>query len=246
MAKAELTAEQRDHLEQHVAGVGHNQGPALLEHSEKIIEHAARHPRLKAELTGIRVMLDMLRSEIAGEYELPATTTGYVSAGLLLVAAITGVGIVTQPFLHFFSTLRSSPVSSPRYAVKSKNMSIGAQRATRPIYRSSRNYTGFGIRNLTCCPQTRGDPCRRPRLSGGNLIGKAPSPKSSSQRTPRFVVAPAVLNPCGVRFDHKAGPNASCLDWPPWPEARWSGGSDRRRGLRVFEDLINVARAPAD
>ena len=98
MAKGELTAEQRDHLEQHVAGIGHNQGPALLEHSEKIIEHAARHHRLKAELTGIRVMLDMLRSEIAGEYELPATTTGYVSAGLLLVAAITGVGIATQPF----------------------------------------------------------------------------------------------------------------------------------------------------
>jgi len=98
MAKAELTVEQRDHLEQHVAGIGHNQGPALLEHSEKIIEHAARHHRLKAELTGIRVMLDMLRSEIAGEYELPATTTGYVSAGLLLVAGITGVGIVTQPF----------------------------------------------------------------------------------------------------------------------------------------------------
>ena len=46
-------------------------------------------------------MLDMLRSEIAGEYELPATTTGYVSAGLLLVAAITGVGIVTQPFSAF-------------------------------------------------------------------------------------------------------------------------------------------------
>ena len=98
MAKAELSVEQRDHLEQHVAGIGHNQGPVLLEHSEKIIEHAARHHRLKAELTGIRVMLDMLRSEIAGEYELPATTTGYVSAGLLLVAGITGVGIVTQPF----------------------------------------------------------------------------------------------------------------------------------------------------
>ena len=60
MAKAELTAEQRDHLEQHVAGIGHNQGPALLEHSEKIIEHAARHHRLKAELTGIfgRNLLD--------------------------------------------------------------------------------------------------------------------------------------------------------------------------------------------
>ena len=98
MAKAELTAEQRDHLEQHVAGIGHNQGPALLEHSDKIVEHAARHHRLKAELTGIRVMLDMLRSEMAGEYKLPATTTLYVSAGLVLVATITGVGIPTQPF----------------------------------------------------------------------------------------------------------------------------------------------------
>ena len=52
MAKGELTAEQRDHLEQHVAGIGHNQGPALLEHTEEIIE-PARHHRLKAELTGI-------------------------------------------------------------------------------------------------------------------------------------------------------------------------------------------------
>lgn len=98
MVQVDLTSEQRDHLERHVAGIGHNQGPALLEHSERIVEHAARHHRLKAELTGIRVMLDMLRSEIAGEYELPATTTGYVSAGILLVAAITGVGIATQPF----------------------------------------------------------------------------------------------------------------------------------------------------
>jgi hypothetical protein len=98
MAKADLTAEQRDHLERHVASIGHNQGPALMEHSERIVEHAARHHRLKAELAGIRAMLDMLRSEIAGEYELPATTTRYVSAGLVLVAAITGVGIVTQPF----------------------------------------------------------------------------------------------------------------------------------------------------
>ena len=95
MAKAELTAEQRDHLEQHVAGIGHNQGPALLEHSEKIIEHAARHHRLKAELTGIRVMLDMLRSEIAGEYELPATTTAMLAPGscwLLLSLVRSGGG----------------------------------------------------------------------------------------------------------------------------------------------------------
>jgi len=98
MAKADLTAEQRDHLERHVAGIGHNQGPALLEHSERIVDHVARHHRLKAELTGIRVMMDMLRSEITGEYRLPATTTSYVTAGLVLVAAITGVGIATQPF----------------------------------------------------------------------------------------------------------------------------------------------------
>jgi hypothetical protein len=97
MAKADVTPEQRDHLERHVAGIGHNQGPVLLQHSDRIVEHAARHHRLKAELTGIRVMLDMLRSEIAGEYELPATTIGYVSAGLLLTAAISGVGIATQP-----------------------------------------------------------------------------------------------------------------------------------------------------
>jgi hypothetical protein len=61
-------------LERHVASIGHNQGPVLLQHSDRIVEHAARHHRLKAELTGILVMLDMLRSEIAGEYELPATT----------------------------------------------------------------------------------------------------------------------------------------------------------------------------
>jgi hypothetical protein len=98
VAKADLTAEQRDHLERHVAGIGPNQGPALLKHSERILEHAARHHRLKDELTGIRVMLDMLRSEIAGDYDLPATTIGYVSAGLVLVATITGAGIATQPF----------------------------------------------------------------------------------------------------------------------------------------------------
>ena len=45
---------------------------------------------------------------------------------------------------------------------------------------------GTGTGNLTCCSQGPGDPCRRPRLSDGNLIGKAPSPKSSSQRTPRW------------------------------------------------------------
>jgi hypothetical protein len=37
-----------------------------------------------------------------------------VSAGLLLVAAITGVGIVTQPFSALLSTLRSSPVAALR------------------------------------------------------------------------------------------------------------------------------------
>jgi len=98
MAKAGLTTEQQDHLEQHIAAIGHNQGPALLEHAEKIIEHAGQHPRLKAEVTGIRVMVDMMRSEVAGEYKLPATTVGYISAGLLLVGAMTGVGFVTaQP-----------------------------------------------------------------------------------------------------------------------------------------------------
>jgi hypothetical protein len=98
MAKADLTTEQQAHLDKHIAAIGHNQGPALLEHAETIIERAGQHHRLKAELTGIRVMADMMRSEVAGEYKLPATTVGYVSAGLLLVAAITGVGIVTQPF----------------------------------------------------------------------------------------------------------------------------------------------------
>jgi hypothetical protein len=134
MAQADPTDEQRDHLERHIAGIGHNHGPALLEHSERILEHTARHHRLKAQLTGIRVMLDMLRSEIAGEYKLPAPTTQYVSARLLLVAAVTGVGLQLSHFQHFFSTLRSSRVSSPRYAEKSKNMSIGASRATLPIY----------------------------------------------------------------------------------------------------------------
>jgi hypothetical protein len=93
-----LSAEQQAHLDTHVAGIGHNQGPALLDHADTILERAHGHHRLRAEAAGIRVMLDMLRSHVAGEYVLPTSTAAYVAAGLSLVGVITGVAVVTQPF----------------------------------------------------------------------------------------------------------------------------------------------------
>jgi hypothetical protein len=97
MPSPELTPEQHEHLNRHIAAIGHNHGPALVERREEILERAGRHHRLRTELIGIRAMFDMLHSDIAGEYVLPATTAGYVAAGLGLVALITGVSIVTQP-----------------------------------------------------------------------------------------------------------------------------------------------------
>ena len=46
--------------------------------------------------------------------------------------------------------------------------------ATRRIYRSSRNYSGVGTDNFSCCPQTRGDLCLRPQRHLGH-ISRLPS-----------------------------------------------------------------------
>jgi hypothetical protein len=94
---AGLTAEQHDHLDKHVAGIGHNQGPTLVAHADEILANVAQHHHLRTEATRIRVLVDMLRSHIAGEHLLPALTAGYVIAGVALVAGITGVGIAATP-----------------------------------------------------------------------------------------------------------------------------------------------------
>lgn len=94
---AQVTPEQAQHLETHAAGIGHNLGPALDEHAEVIQEKVAQHPELKRYATEIRVMFDMMRSHLSGEYLLPPKTRAYVFGGLALVAAMTTVGIVTEP-----------------------------------------------------------------------------------------------------------------------------------------------------
>jgi hypothetical protein len=92
-----LTAEQHERLDQHVAGIGHNQGPTLVAHADDILANVAKHHHLRSEATRIRVLLDMLRSHLAGEHLLPTGTAVYVAAGVALVAAITGVGIAATP-----------------------------------------------------------------------------------------------------------------------------------------------------
>jgi hypothetical protein len=97
MPNTELSHEQHEHLHRHIIGFGHNQGPALIEHADTVLERATQHHRLHAELTGIRVMFDMMRSHVAGEYVLPPTTAAYVASGLTIIGLITGVSITTQP-----------------------------------------------------------------------------------------------------------------------------------------------------
>jgi hypothetical protein len=97
MTTPSLTPEQSEHLERHIAGIGHNQGPALVEHADEILERVAGHHRLKSELTAIRVMLDMLRSHLKAEYVLPKVTAGYVTACVAFASVITGLSIVTAP-----------------------------------------------------------------------------------------------------------------------------------------------------
>jgi hypothetical protein len=94
---AGLTAEQHDHLDKHVAGIGHNQGPTLVAHTDEILANVADHHLLRTEATRIRVLLDMLRSHLAGEHLLPTLTAGYVFGGVTLIAGITGVGIAATP-----------------------------------------------------------------------------------------------------------------------------------------------------
>jgi hypothetical protein len=93
-----LTSEQHAHLDDHIAGIGHNQGPALLDHADTLLERAHTHHRLREEAAALRVMLDMLRAHVSGDYVLPARVAGFVAAGLSLVGVMTGVAIVTQPF----------------------------------------------------------------------------------------------------------------------------------------------------
>ncbi len=56
MANASITTEQRERLEKFVAGIGHNQGPALDAHVESISKHVAQLHGLRAEATRIRVI----------------------------------------------------------------------------------------------------------------------------------------------------------------------------------------------
>jgi hypothetical protein len=97
MAKATLSPEQTEHFDRHIAGIGHNLGPALQQHAEEIHARATAHPELKKYATEIRVMVDMLRSHLSGERPLPAKTSAYVFGGLALVATMTSVGIATGP-----------------------------------------------------------------------------------------------------------------------------------------------------
>jgi hypothetical protein len=97
MAQSSPTREQEEALGKHVAGIGHNLGPALDERAEALKAAAAEHPELQKFATHIRVMLDMLRSHLKGEHLMSHQTSGYVFGGLALVAAMTSVGIAVQP-----------------------------------------------------------------------------------------------------------------------------------------------------
>jgi hypothetical protein len=97
MAQSSLTREQESALTEHVAGIGHNLGPALGEHAEAIHAGAARHPHLQEVATHVRVMLDMVRSHLSGEHPMSKETSAYVFGGLALVATMTGIGVVAQP-----------------------------------------------------------------------------------------------------------------------------------------------------
>jgi hypothetical protein len=57
----------------------------------KISEHS--HLKKRAARTG--VILDMVRSHVAGEHLLPTLTAGYVTVGAAIVAGIAGVGVTT-------------------------------------------------------------------------------------------------------------------------------------------------------
>jgi len=98
MNKSNVTAEQTRQLETHAATIGHNLGPALDEHAGEIQAKVAEHPELRHYAAEIRVMFDMMRSHLSGEYLLPQKTLAFVFGGLALVAVMTTAGIVTEPF----------------------------------------------------------------------------------------------------------------------------------------------------
>jgi hypothetical protein len=97
MEQPNLTTEQKAHLDTHLAGIGHNLGPKLEQQAEAVQEQVSQHSKLRAEATKIRVMFDMMRSHLSGEYLLPETTSAYVFGGLALVATMTGLAVVAQP-----------------------------------------------------------------------------------------------------------------------------------------------------
>jgi hypothetical protein len=96
MAEPTITREQKEELDKHIGGIGHNQGPALLAHAEEIQRQVAKHHHLRTEATRIRVLFDMLRSHVDREYPMPTGTTSYVIAGIGLVATMTGAAVATR------------------------------------------------------------------------------------------------------------------------------------------------------
>lgn len=75
MAKTKITTEQRESLNKFIAGIGHNQGPVLEPYINSIPKHLAKHRDPSAEPMRIRVILDLMRSHLAGDYLLSKEKT---------------------------------------------------------------------------------------------------------------------------------------------------------------------------
>src|SRR5215472_14690669 len=128
-------------------------------------------------------------------------------------------------------------------------MSIGAQRATRPIYRSSRNYTELGTGNLACWPQTRGDPCRRPGLSGST---HRQSPLALN-RTDRISSNPLLCSPSDLPPGEMGSKLFLTLRWREMdsnfpfrvPAGRWYGAGGETSYLGVPFRLDHRGRSGA-
>jgi len=120
MAESTITREQKEELDKHVAGIGHNQGPALLAQADEIQRQVAKHHHLRTEATRIRVLFGMLRSHVEGEHLMPTSSTSYVIAGIGLVATMTGAAIATrQPIA---ALLLDAPVIATTIAALSGEM----------------------------------------------------------------------------------------------------------------------------
>jgi hypothetical protein len=77
MSSPQLSPEQQEHLTRQIEAIGHNRGPALIEHRDEIIERAARHHRLRAEVIGIRAV-----AEPFGAVLLDAVVVSFIIASL--------------------------------------------------------------------------------------------------------------------------------------------------------------------